>query len=147
MKTITLVFLLFLIAGCGYGMQYTKKVPAIPHEALRLRVNEIVDFRVTGRRGEIIGKGDFVRNLLINELIESKQVKVDQDSGYRLAVKIEDYRPGYRKYIALSAHIVDSSTNRTVWNASISGLSKKGIDEVTQNVIRELVRDMISQEK
>jgi len=62
-------------------------------------------------------------------------------------VKIEDYRPSYHKYVALSATILDTSTNKAIWNASISGLSKKTIDEVAQNVIQELVKEMLGKEK
>lgn len=143
MKRITILSVLFLLFACGYGMRITKSVPPLPSDVPGLKIGEIEDIRRIGRRGEYIGRGSFVRNILINELKTSNRVTIDDDSPYQLIVKIEDYNPSYHKYIALSAQILNTSTNQTVWNASISGLSKKPIDEVTQNVLREMVGEMV----
>jgi hypothetical protein len=142
MKKAIILLLVTLFAGCGYGMQFTKSVPSVPSNVLSLKVGDIQDIKRVGRGGEYIGRGSFFRNILINELRNSKRFVIDESSPYQLIVKIEDYRPSYHKYVALSATILDTSTNQTIWNASISGLSKKTIDEVTQNVIQELVREM-----
>jgi len=128
-------------------MQFTKSVPVVPSNVSSLKVAEIEDIKRVSRRGEYVGRGNFIRNILINELRNSKRFTIDEISSYQLSVKIEDYRPSYHKYVALSATILDTSTNQTIWSASISGLSKKTIDEVTQNVIQELVRDMLGKEK
>ncbi len=143
MKKIAVLSAIFLLVGCGYGMRITKSVPPLPGDVSGLKIAEIEDIRTMGRRGEYVGRGGFVRNILINELKNSNRVTVDDDSSYQLIVKIEDYNPSYHKYIALSAQILNTSTNQTIWNASISGLSKKPIDEVTQNVLREMVKEMV----
>jgi hypothetical protein len=49
--------------------------------------------------------------------------------------------------VALSASIFYSISKQTMWNASISGLSKKTIDEVTQNVVQELAKEMVGKQK
>jgi hypothetical protein len=48
----------------------------------------------------------------------------------------------YKKYIALSAKIVKTATNETVWGSSISGLSKQYIDDVIRKTVKELVVEM-----
>ena len=147
MKRAVILFLIVLLSGCGYGMQFTKSVPLVPTNVLSLKVAEIEDIKRVSRRGEYAGKGSFIRNILINELRNLKRFVIEENSQYQLDVKIEDYRPSYHKYVALSATILDTSTNRPIWNASISGLSKKTIDEVTQNVVQELVKEMSGKEK
>jgi len=147
MKRAVILFLIFLLSGCGYGMQFTKSVPLVPSHVSSLKVAEIEDIKRVSRRGEYAGRGSFVRNIFINELRNSKRFIIDENSPYQLTVKIEDYRPSYHKYVVLSATILDTTTNQTIWNASISGLSKKTIDEVTQNVIQELIKEMLGKEK
>lgn len=147
MKRAVILFLIVLFGGCGYGMQYTKSITGVPSNVLSLKVTEIEDIKRVSRRGEYVGMGSFVRNILVNELRNSKRFIIDENSPYQLTVKIEDYHPSYHKYVALSAAILDTTTNQTIWNASISGLSKKTIDEVTQNVIQELVKEMLGKEK
>jgi hypothetical protein len=147
MKKTLILALIFLLTACGYGMKYTKSISVVPSNVLRLKVAEIEDIKLVGRRGEYVGRGSFFRNILINELRNSKRFIIDDTSSYQLMVKIEDYRPSYHKYVALSATILDTSTKKAIWNASISGLSKKTIDEVAQNVIQELVSEMSRKEK
>ena len=147
MKRAVILFLIVLLSGCGYGMQYTKSVPLVPSNVLSLKVAEIEDIKIVSRRGEYVGRGSFVRNIFVNELRNSKRFIIDGNSPYQLTVKIEDYRPSYHKYVALSATILDTTTNQTIWNASISGISKKAIDEVTQNVIQELIKEMLGKDK
>jgi hypothetical protein len=147
MKKAVILVLIFFLTACGYGMKYTKSASVVPSNVLRLKVAEIEDIKLVGRRGEYVGRGSFFTNILINELRNSKRFVIDEKSPYQLLVKIEDYRPSYHKYVALSATILDISTNQTIWNASISGLSKKTIDEVAQNVIQELVKEMLGKEK
>jgi general stress protein CsbA len=147
MKRAVILSLIFILTGCGYGMNYTKSVSVVPLDVLSLKVAEIEDIKRVSRRGEYVGRGSFVRNILINELRNSKRFRVDENSPYQLTVKIEDYRPSYHKYVALSATILDTAKNQTIWNSSISGLSKKTIDEVTQNVIQELVKEMVGKAK
>ena len=146
-RTVLLFLIIIVLTACGYGMQFTKSVPLVPSNVSSLKVTEIEDIRRVSRRGEYIGRGSFIRNILINELRNSKRFTIDENSPYQISVKIEDYRPSYHKYVALSATILDTSTNNIIWNASISGLSKKTIDEVTQNVIQELVKEMLGREK
>jgi hypothetical protein len=146
-RTVLLFLIIIVLTACGYGMQFTKSVPLVPSNVSSLKVTEIEDIRRVSRRGEYIGRGGFIRNILINELRNSKRFTIDENSPYQISVKIEDYRPSYHKYVALSATILDTSTNNIIWNASISGLSKKTIDEVTQNVIQELVKEMLGREK
>ncbi len=146
-RLIALSMIMAVLGGCGYGMKFTKSVPSLPSGISTLKIAEIEDIKRMGRRGEYIGRGSFVRNILINELRNSKRVGIDDNSPYQLIVKIEDYNPSYHKYIALSSQILDTSTNQVIWNASISGLSKKMIDEVTQNVVKEMVKGMVREEK
>lgn len=146
-RAVILFLIIIVLTACGYGMRFTKSVPVVPSNVLNLKVTEIEDIKRVSRRGEYVGRGSFIRNIFINELRNSKRFTIDENSSYQLSVKIEDYRPSYHKYIALSATILDTSTNQIIWSASISGLSKKTIDEVTQNVIQELVRDMLGKEK
>lgn len=147
MKKALILVLVFFLTACGYGMKYTKSASVVPSNVLRLKVAEIEDIKLGGRRGIYVGRGTFFRNILINELRNSKRFVIDEKSPYHLIVKIEDYRPSYRKYVALSATVLDTSTNQTIWNASISGLSKKSIDKVTQNVIQELIKEMVGKDK
>ena len=128
-------------------MKFTKSVPLIPSAISTLKVMEIEDIKRTGRRGEYVGRGSFIRNILINELKTSGRIVIDDNSPYQLFVKIEDYNPSYHKYVALSVQILDTSNNQVIWNASISGLSKKTIDQVSEQVIKELVKDMVGKEK
>jgi hypothetical protein len=147
MKRAVVLSLIFILTGCGYGMKYTKSISVVPSNVSRLKVAEIEDVKLVGRRGEYVGRGSFFRNMIINELRNSGRFVIDDASSYQLMVKIEDYRPSYRKYVALSATIFDTSKNKVIWNASISGLSKKTIDRVAQNVVRELVKEMLEKEK
>jgi len=147
MKKAVILVLIFFLTACGYGMKYTKSISVVPSNVLRLKVAEIEDIKLVGRRGEYVGRGSFFGNILVNELRNSKRFVIDETSSYQLMVKIEDYRPSYHKYVALSATIFDTSRNKVIWNASISGLSKKRIDEVAQNVIKELVKEMLRKEK
>ena len=149
MRRAVILFLIIILvlSACGYGMKFTKSVPVVPSNVSSLKVTEIEDIKRVSRRGEYVGRGSFIRNVLINELKKSKRFTIEENSSYQLSVKIEDYSPSYHKYVALSATILDTSANQIIWNASISGLSKKTIDEVTQNVIQELVKDMLGKEK
>lgn len=147
MKKAAILLMITFVTGCGYGMQYTKSVPLVPSNVSSLKVVEIEDIKRLSRRGEYVGKGSFVRNILINDLRNSKRFEIDENSPYQLVVKIEDYNPSYHKSVTVSATIYYTISKQTVWNASISGLSKKNIDEVTQNVIQELVREMTGRQK
>lgn len=149
MKKISILFLLGLLTGCGYGMHYTKSVPPVPAEITHLKVAKIDEIKIVGRSGEITlqGKADFIRNFLVNEILSSGHFKMDDESIYELKVTINDYRSRYKKYISLNAQILDTSTNKVVWSGSISGLSKQIIDEVSKNTVKELVKDMAGKEK
>ncbi|MCZ7405678.1 MAG: hypothetical protein O8C67_12240, partial [Candidatus Methanoperedens sp.] len=61
--------------------------------------------------------------------MQTQKFRITEDADYALFVKIDDYKAGYRKYIALSAKIVKVKTKEMVWVSSISGLSKSYIDE------------------
>jgi hypothetical protein len=141
-RLIALSMIIVVLGGCGYGMRFMKSVPSLPSNISNLKVEEIEDKRM-GKQEPYIERGSFVRNILINELRNSKRFGVDDNSPYHLIVKIEDYNASYQKYIALSAQVLDTSTNQIIWNASISGQSKKTIDEVTQNVVKEMVKSMV----
>jgi curli biogenesis system outer membrane secretion channel CsgG len=140
-----LIFLITLVWGCGYGMHYTKSISInpVPSMVTALNVMDVQDAQVATRHGVVgSGKTEFIKNIFINELLQTKRFKITNDAEYALYVKIDDYRAGYRKYIALSSKIVNTKTNEIVWNSSISGLSKKYIDEVIKNTVKEMVREM-----
>ena len=138
-----LVFLITFVWGCGYGMHYSKSIHPVPQGVSAIRIMDIEDAKVKTRYGEEgSGKTGFVKNILVNELLQTGKVTITDNAEHALYVKIDGYRAGYRKYIALSAKIVEIKTNKTVWGSSISGLSKKYIDEVIKNTVKELVVEM-----
>lgn len=138
-----LVCLLFLVWACGYGMHYTKSVYPVPGNVMAIKVMPVEDMQLKTRHGVVgSGKTEFIRNMLINELLQTQKFRITDDAEYALFVKIDDYRAGYRKYIALSANIIKTKTNEMVWGSSISGLSKKYIDDVIRNTVKELVAEM-----
>jgi len=138
-----LIFLITLVWACGYGMYYTKSVYPVPSMVSAIKVMDIEDAKIKTRHGEVgSGKTEFIRNILVNELLQTQKFRITDNAEYALFVKIDDYRAGYRKYIALSAKIVKTKTNEMVWGSSISGLSKKYIDEVIKNTVKELVVEM-----
>ncbi|OGP82872.1 MAG: hypothetical protein A2Z08_06980 [Deltaproteobacteria bacterium RBG_16_54_11] len=128
-----LIFLITLVAACGYGMYYTKSIHPVPSMITAVNV-------MPGDAGS--GKNEFVTNIFINELLQTKRFKITNDTEYVLYLKIDEYKAGYRKYIALSSKIVNTKTNEIVWNSSISGLSKSYIDKVIKNTVKELVMEM-----
>jgi hypothetical protein len=146
MKKLGLFLLCFIILiwGCGYGMHYTKSINPVPNMITAIKVMPVDDMQVKTRHGEVVGSGktEFVRNILINELLQTQKFRITDDAEYVLFVKIDDYKASYRKYIALSAKIVKSRTNEMVWGSSISGLSKKYIDDVIRKTVKELVAEM-----
>ena len=142
MKKWFILFSLILISGCGYGMQYTKTIMPVPTNISHLKIMEIKDVMVMTKYGEEGGKATYIGSILLSELLNSKRFTVDEGSPYQLFVNIDEYRAGYRKYVALSAQILDTTTNKAIWSSAISGVSKKYIDEVCKNVVKELVRDM-----
>jgi len=138
-----LVCLITLVWGCGYGMHYTKSINPVPSMISAINVMPMEDMQVKTRHGEVgSGKTEFIRNMLINELLRTQKFRITEDAEYALFVKIDDYRAGYRKYIALSAKIVKTKTNEMVWGSSISGISKKYIDDVIRKTVKELVVEM-----
>jgi len=130
-----IITLIIFVVGCGYAMYYTKTITPVPSHITPLKVMEIKDVKVSG-------KANYVRSILLSELLASKRFTIDEHAKHHLIVSIDGYRAGYRKYIALSGQIVDASTNKVVWSAAISGVSKKYIDEVVKNVAMELVKEM-----
>ena len=145
MKKLSL-FLVFVIAfvwSCGYGMHYTKSIVPVPGNIMAIRVMDVEDMKVKTRHGEVgSGKAEFIKNILINDLLQTQKFRITDDAEYALFVKIDDYKAGYRKYIALSANIIKTKTNETVWGSSISGISKKYIDDVIRKTVKELVVEM-----
>jgi curli biogenesis system outer membrane secretion channel CsgG len=138
-----LIFLITLVWGCGYGMHYTKSIYPTPSMVTAINVMDVQDAQVTTRHGVVgSGKTEFIKNIFINELLQTKRFKITNDAEYALYVKIDDYKEGYRKYIALSSRIVNTKTNEIVWNSSISGLSKSYIDDVIKNTVKEMVAEM-----
>jgi len=138
-----LVCLITLVWGCGYGMHYTKSINPVPSMISAINVMPVEDMQVKTRHGVVgSGKTEFIRNMIINELLQTQKFKITDDAEYALFVKIEDYKAGYRKYVALSANIVKIKTKEMVWGSSISGLSKKYIDEVIKNTVKEMVKEM-----
>ena len=128
-----LIFLITLVWACGYGMYYTKSIHPVPSMITAINV-------MPGDAGS--GKNEFVTNIFVNELLQTKRFKITNDTEYVLYLKIDEYKAGYRKYIALSSKIVNTKTSEIVWNSSISGLSKSYIDEVIKNTVKELVMEM-----
>lgn len=137
------VFLLAFVWGCGYGMHYTKSTFPVPRNVSAIKVMDVKDIKVKTRQNEVSsGKTEYIKNILINELLLTKKFEITDDAEYALYVKIDGYRAGYRKYIALSAKIVEIETNKMLWGSSISGISKKYIDDVIRNTVKELVTEM-----
>jgi len=145
MKKLSL-FLVFLIAfvwACGYGMHYTKSTVPVPSNIMAIKVMDVEDMKVKTRHGEVgSGKSEFIKNILINDLLQTQKFRITDDAEYALYMKIDGYSSGYRKYIALSANIIKTKTNEMVWGSSISGLSKKYIDDVIRKTVKELVVEM-----
>jgi len=147
MKRAIIITLIIFLVRCGYGMYYTKTITPVPSHITRLKLMEIKDVKVVTKYEEAGGKANYVRSILLSELLASKRFTIDEHAKHHLIVSIDGYRAGYRKYIALSGQIVDTSTNEVVWSAAISGVSKKYIDEVVKNVVMELVKEMSGQKK
>jgi len=138
-----LVCLITLVWGCGYGMHYTKSINPVPSTITAIKVMNVEDMKVNTRHGEVgSGKAEFIKNIFINELLQTQKFRITDDAEYALYMRIDGYRSGYRKYIALSAKIVKTKTNETVWGSSISGISKKYIDDVIRKTVKELVLEM-----
>jgi len=146
-KAIILLFV-FFISGCGYSMHYTKTIPPFPSDVSNLKVSDIKDLKILARHGEVgSGKAMYVKNILMVELQNSKRFTLDEEARHQLQVSIDGYRAGYRKYIALSGRLLDTSSNKIIWSSAISGVSKKYIDEVIKNVVQEFVEEMSGKEK
>ena len=139
MKRLIIVALIVSFVGCGYGMYYTKAVKPIPQDISHLRVTGVKDIEVAGKGS---GKTNYVRSILLSALLDSKRFTVNENARHSLVVSIDGYQAGYRKYLALSAQLLDTSTDQVIWTGAISGVSKKYIDEVVKNVVLELVKEM-----
>lgn len=138
-----LIFFIAFTYACGYGMHYTKSVYPVPPNITVIKVMDVEDMKVKTRYGEqSSGKTEFIKNILMNELLQSKKFRIDDRARYALYVKIDAHKAAYRKYIALSAKLVEVETNKMVWASSISGISKKYIDDVIKNTVQELVSEM-----
>lgn len=146
-EIITSLMILSLIGCGGYKMYYTKTITPVPPNVSHLKLMEIKDVKVVTKYGEEGGKANYVKSILLAELLNSKRFTLDDRAQYHLQVNIDGYRAGYRKYIAMSAQIIDSSENKIVWSAAISGISKLYIDEVVKNVVSELVREMSGEKR
>lgn len=131
-----LIFLITLVWACGYGMYYTKSITPVPSMITAINV-------MPGDAGS--GKNEFVTNIFINDLLQTNRFKITKEAEHILYLKIDEYKAGYRKYIALSSKIVNTKTNEIVWGSSISGLSKSYIDEVIKKTVKELVVEMTKQ--
>jgi len=142
MKRLIIIALIASFVGCGYGMYYTKAIKPIPRDISHLKVTGVKDIKVVTKYGKGSGKANYVRSILLSVLLDSERFTVDENARYHLIVSIDGYRAGYRKYLALSAQLLDTSTNQVVWSGAISGVSKKYIDEVVKNVVLELVKEI-----
>jgi hypothetical protein len=143
MKKVIFLSLAIFVTGCGYGMKYTKTIATVPQAISDLRINDVEDIKTVTRHGEVgSGKAMCVKSMLMVELQNSPRFIMDEGAKHQLLVSIDGYKAGYRKYIALSAQILDTSSNKILWSYAISGISKKNIDEVIKNVVQELVKDM-----
>jgi hypothetical protein len=86
---------------------------------------------------------DYIHSILMVELSKSGRIQVDDTSTYGLKVKVDGYHPSYRRYIALSAKIIDLKTDKAVWYSSISGISaRQFIDDLIKGTIVELVKEI-----
>ena len=131
----SLFIILFVIfsSACGHAIKYSKTIPPVPET---ISVIKVMD--VNG-----CCKTDFIKNILIAELLQSQRFELRDNAKYALFLKVEGYHPRYRRYIALSAKIIDSETDKMVWVGSVSGVaSRVFIDEVITNTINELIREM-----
>jgi TonB family protein len=142
-KKVIFLLLVIFFTGCGYGMKYTKTIAPFPQAISNLKIIDVKDVKIVTRDGEVgSGKAMFVKSMLMAELQKSQRFNMDEGARHQLLVSIDGYKAGYRKYIALSAQILDTSSNKILWSSAISGVSKKYIDEVIKNVVQELVKDM-----
>lgn|SRR4030042_1263882 len=143
MKKVIFLVLLIFVNGCGYGMKYTKTILPVPPAISNFGIIDVKDVKIVTKHGEIVsGKAMYVKSMLMAELQNSKRFNIDEGARHQLLVSIDGYKAGYQKYIALSAQILDTSSNKILWSSTISGVSKKYIDEVIKNVVQELVKDM-----
>lgn len=133
LRSLLIIVFITFICACGHTIKYSKLISPVPEA---ISVIKVMDVKGCCRT-------DYIKNLLTAKLLESQKFELDDDAKYALFVNVEGYHPRYRRYIALSAKIIDIKTDKVVWAASISGIaSRVFIDEVITNTINELIREM-----
>lgn len=133
LRSLMIIMFLTFVLACSYNIKYSKTIPPIKEKYSAVKVMDV--------KG--CCKRDFIKNILIAELLKSQKIKIDDNANYALYLRVEAYHPKWRRYIALSAKITDVTTNNTAWAASISSIGPNVfIDELITKTISELVREM-----
>ncbi len=135
LRSLLIVLFLTFVFACAspHAIKYSKTIYPINEKISAVKIMDV----------EGCCRTDFIKNILIAELLQTKKIKIDDNAKYALHVKVDGYHPRYRRYIALTAKITDIETNKTEWVASISGVaSRVFIDEVIKNTINELIKEM-----
>ena len=133
LRSLFIILFVTFSCACGHTIQYSKSIPPVPETISVIKVMDV--------KG--CCKTDFIKNVLIAELLQSQKLELRDNAKYALFVKVEGYYPRYRRYIALSAKITDIETDKTLWVASVSGMAGRVfIDQVIKNTVNELIREM-----
>ena len=133
LRSVLVVFFIFLTYSCSTKPHFTKTVPPVPPSMTSLKIMDV----------EGCCRTDYIHSILMVELSKPGRVHVDDTSTYGLKVKVDGYHPSYRRYIALSARIIDLRIDKAVWFSSISAISaRQFIDELIKGTINELVKEM-----
>jgi len=133
LRSVLVVFFIVLTYSCSTKPHFTKTVPPVPPSITSLKIMDV----------EGCCRTDYIFSILMVELSKSGRIQVDDTATYGLKLKVDGYHPSYRRYIALSARIIDLKTNKAVWYSSISGISaRQFIDDLIKGTIVELVKEM-----
>ena len=133
LRSVLVVFFIVLTYSCSTKPHLTKTVPPVPKTISTIKVMDV----------EGCCRTDYIFSILMVELSKPGRIQVDDTSTYGLKVKVDGYHPSYRRYIALSARIIDLRTDKAVWYSSISGISaRQFIDDLIKGTIVELVKEM-----
>jgi hypothetical protein len=130
---IVVVAAIFVSYACSTKAHYTKTISPVPKTVSTIKV---VDVKGCCRT-------DFIRIIIADELSKSSRFVLDDNADYAIEVNVEGYHPSYKRYIALSARIMDLKTDKIIWRSAISGISPRlFIDDLIKNTIAELVKEM-----
>ena len=133
LRSVLVVFFIVVTYSCSTKPHLTKTVPPVPKTISTIKIMDV----------EGCCRTDYIFSILMVELSKSGRIQVDDTATYGLKLKVDGYHPSYRRYIALSAKIIDLRTDKAVWYSSISGISaRQFIDELIKKTIVELVKEI-----